>query len=360
MLERLGDLLGLLAVVLVGFLTWAALSPFEMLGWWAGWFGDKIYEEQFPPDENVRALRKEPVCYIIFLSGIGRVSGATFSYREQDFLRRLARALPGAVVIDDVFPYSVNNMALTGQPFFARMWRWALRRKLNGPKIAGYLINIRNIWQVMISADKRYGPLYNQATAEVLLHSLRRYDYPLERKPPVFVVGYSGAAQMAVGVMPYLKEWLNAPLYVISLGGIFSSDPGLLAVDHFYHIFGSADLAHNYGKLAPGRWPIFAMSEWNRARRAGKVSAIHVGPVGHTGQGGYLDAKSEFADGTSFMDRTVLTIADIVHRHLPRRVEGDARVNEVARPLVASDAVTAGQVSQEQSERVPESPMAVA
>jgi hypothetical protein len=285
----------------------------------------------------VRAIRAQPDCYIIFLSGIGRVSGATFSYREQDFLRRLARALPGAVVIDDVFPYSVNNLALTGQPFFARMWRWALRRKLNGPQIAGYLINVRNIWQVMISADKRYGPLYNQATAEVLLHSLRRYDYSLERKAPVFVIGYSGAAQMAVGVMPYLKEWLGAPLYVISLGGIFSSDPGLLDVDHFYHIVGSRDDAHRYGLVVPGRWSIFAMSEWNRARRAGKVSAIHVGPMRHTGSGGYLDAKSELADGTSFMDRTVLAITDIVHRHLPHATEGDPSAAIPSLPEVSAD-----------------------
>ncbi len=111
-----------------------------------------------------------PVRTSYFLSGIGRVSGQTLSYREQDFLRHLSVALPNAVIIDDIFPYSVNNLALTGQPFFGRLWRWALRRKLDGPALAGMLINVRNTFQCLISLDHRYGPIYNQATAEVILH----------------------------------------------------------------------------------------------------------------------------------------------------------------------------------------------
>ncbi len=315
MVDTLSDLLMLIGLVLAGLLVWAALSPFEMLGWWAGWFGDQIYDDGIPSDGLVRTVRPQRNSYLIFLSGIGRVSGATLSYREQEFLRRLALVLPHTVIIDDIFPYSVNNLALTGQPVFARLWRWALERKIHGPTIAGYLINLRNIWQVLISADKRYGPLYNQATAEVLLHGLLRYEYPLNTPLPIFLMGYSGAGQMAVGAATYLKEWLRVPVYIISLGGIFSSDPGLLAADHLYHLYGSEDKIQRLGDLAPGRWPIFAASEWNRARRQGKITRIPMGPMRHTGQGGYLDAKSHLPDGTAYVDRTVQTVAEIVRRH---------------------------------------------
>lgn len=322
MLETLSNLSTYLGIVIVGLLIWAALSPFETLGWWAGWFGEKIYVDHLPSDGFVRAVRPGSPAYILFLSGIGRVSGETFSRREQGFLHRLALALPTAVVIDDIFPYSVNNLALTGQPFFARLWRWALRSKIDGPTVAGYLINIRNILQVLISADKRYGPIYNQAMAEVLLHGLLRYNYDLTSQTPVFIIGYSGAAQMAVGAVHYLRELINAPIYVVSLGGIFSSDPGLLGVDHLYHLYGTQDWPRRLSLIAPGRWSIFATSEWNRARRQGLISLVNVGPMRHTSTGGYLDMKSLLPTGVSYLDHTVAVVSEIVRKHAGVATDG--------------------------------------
>lgn len=334
MLETLGDLGTYLSIILMGLLIWAALSPFETLGWWAGWFGEKIYVDPQPSDGVVRTVRPGSRCYLLFLSGIGRVSGETFSRREQGFLHRLATALPDAVVIDDIFPYSVNNLALTGQPVFARLWRWALRRKIDGPKLAGYLINIRNILQVLISADKRYGPIYNQAMAEVLLHGLLRYNYDINSQTPVFIIGYSGAGQMAVGAVAYLRELINGPIYVISLGGIFSSDPGLLAMDHMYHLYGDQDWPHRMGLIAPGRWPFFATSEWNRARRQGLISLVNVGPMCHTSTGGYLDIKSLLPTGVSYLDQTVAVVSEIVRKHVQEPVGTSHEV--AAKPIVST------------------------
>ena len=76
-------------------------------------------------------------CFVIFLSGVGRVSGETISYREQDFLQRLSTALPHAVIVDDIFPYSFNNLPLSAQPYLGWLWRWALRTKRSGPAHAG-------------------------------------------------------------------------------------------------------------------------------------------------------------------------------------------------------------------------------
>ena len=312
----LGSVGAVFGIVMLGLFIWAAFSPFETLGWWAGWFGDKIYDDGVPTDGFVRKVPPSARAYIVFLSGIGRVSGQTLSYREQDFLRHLAVAMPDAVIIDDIFPYSVNNMALTGQPFFGRLWRWALRRKLDGPALAGMLINVRNTFQCLISLDHRYGPIYNQATGEVIMHGLMRYDFPTESDTPIFIIGYSGAGQMAVGATTYLREWVRGPIYVISLGGLFGSDPGLLAADHVYQLSGSTDKVLLMNFLAPGRWPIFATSEFNRAKRQGRITNIDMGPMNHTGRTGYLDAKTHLDDGTSFVDHTVDVVAEIVSQLL--------------------------------------------
>lgn len=314
MLDLLHTLGTLLALLLGGVLVWAALAPLETMGWWAGWFGDNIYHDDLPPDGPVRAMRPQASSYLIFLSGVGRVSGETFSWREQEFLRRLAVALPQTVVIDDVFPYAVNNRPLTDRPVFAGLWRWAFQAKRNGSKWIGYLINLRNIWQVFVSADKRYGPIYNQAMAEVLIDGLLRYGYNPQDPQAVYVVGYSGAGQMAVGAARYLCEWLRGPVYIISLAGVFTSDPALLLVNHTFHLYGTRDSAHKLSLIAPGRWPFLTTSAWNQARRLGRITELAIGPMNHTGRGGYLDAKNQLPDGTVYMDRTVAAIAQIVQQ----------------------------------------------
>ena len=55
------QLMSALGLILLGLLIWAAFSPFETLGWWAGWFGDKIYDDSIPPDGRVRAVPSEPI-----------------------------------------------------------------------------------------------------------------------------------------------------------------------------------------------------------------------------------------------------------------------------------------------------------
>ncbi len=312
------DILTFFLITIVAFLIWAAFSPFEALGWWAGWFGDRVYYEPLPPEGLVRTVKPDPDAFVVFMSGVARVSGKTLSRREQGFLQRLAEDLPNTVVIDDIFPYSVNSLPLTGQPFFASIWRWALRRKLSGrrlDRLAGMLINTRNIAQVSMSADKRYGPIYNQAMANVIIHGLARYGYRPEDPRPVFLIGYSGGGQITLGASTYLKEWLTGPVLLISLGGIFANDPGAMAADRFYHLVGNRDRPQRLGAIcSPGRWPVFAYSYWNRARRLGRVEFISMGDMCHTGRGGYLDIKATLSDGTTYMEHTVQVVADLVHR----------------------------------------------
>lgn len=325
MFDSWSDLLLLPLAALLIFLFWAALTPFETLGWWAGWFGDAIYHDTTVlEEENILLSQSDVSAYVLFLSGIGRVSGQTLSYRETEFLALLKQHLPAAEIIDDIFPYSVNNLALTGQPIFARLWQWALRRKLEGPALAGYLINTRNMLQVAIAADKRYGPIYNQAMAEVMLDSVMRRRFNPESHKPIFIIGYSGAGQMAIGATTYLREWIKGPVYVVSLGGIFSSDPGILAADHVFHLWGEKDKAQIWRYLMPGRWAFFAASEWNRGLRQQRVTIIRLSGMGHTGRGGYLDHTRPDLDSRSNLERTVETIATIVEEKTQVQVAASA------------------------------------
>lgn len=316
MAEPLADLLGLLGVGIVAILAWAALAPFEALGWWAGWFGSAIHNDHLPVDLPATKAPEQADSYLVFLSGIAQVGGESLSRRERNFLEELDRSLTHTVVVDDIFPYSVNNLPLTGQPVFARLWRWAMARKLSDnwlERLGGYLINLRNIWQVAISVDHRYGPIYNQAMARVIAHGLARHGYSPESTAPVFVMGYSGAGQIAVGAAPYLREQLGKPVYVILLGGIYGSDPGLLAVERLFHLYGEKDTSQRLTPLLfPGRWPFLWYSEWNRARRTGRIVFRNLGPMTHGGSTGYLTTSRRSADGHTYQQVTIQTIEEIV------------------------------------------------
>ncbi len=74
-------------------------------------------------------------------------------------MKRLEERLADTEIVT-LYPYSVTNRVLTGQRVFAKVWRWILARKLSGEAAVG-LINVRNVWQVVVPADRRYGPLYN-------------------------------------------------------------------------------------------------------------------------------------------------------------------------------------------------------
>ena len=313
------DLLGVLALLVFLLLLSGALAPLETLGWWAGWFGVAPEPQALVDKGRKPAAAKESAQhYLVFLPGIDSVSGESYRTNEVTFLERFRAALPATQVVE-LFPYSVTNRALTGQRAFARVWRWVLARKIAGRQLVGFMINVRNLWQVVVSADRRYGPMYDEGSAELVLAGLARSGYPLESGVPVTILGYSGGGQIAVGAASLVQSVLKAPLYIISLGGVMCADPGLRSVTHLYHFYGAHDYAQTLGKLAfPGRWPVFKNSAWNRAKAQGKLSFKLIGPMKHTGKGGYFDAAQHLPDGTSFLDATVAELAKVV-----REVEPD-------------------------------------
>ena len=314
------ELLLFLGLLILAFLVAGVLSPFEALGWWAGWYGDDESQKVDTPTEPVHPVQAER--FVVFLSGINSVSGESLAEREIVFLERLKRELTDSatVLVDDIFPYSVTERPLTGHRVFAWFWRWIVRTKISGAGAARFLINIRNLWQVAVSADSRYGPIYNQGSAAMILHGLRRNGYSVGSGVPLTLIGYSGGGQVALGAAPHLKRTVQVPISIISLGGVMSADPGVLTLEHLYHLYGARDNVQRLGSIFfPGRWPIIP-SPWNTAKKHHIVELVFMGPPDHTGPGGYLDEACSLPDGRSYLDATVEMMTRLLHREVERAV----------------------------------------
>ena len=298
------------------------LAPLEALGWWAGWYGDEASEDiasertvSEPPSllENVAEDDKTYDHYIVFLDGIAKATPENYE-DVQLLLDRLSDAVPGVAVLGDVVPYAVSGTPLTDKRPLSRFWQFARERKIQDEMSPiGFTINLRNLFQVLVSADKRYSPIYHFGQAQTIMSDLRKYGYKSGSGTPITLIGFSGGAQVAAGVAPYLKHLMRAPVDLISLGGVISADSGLLEVRYLYHLAGSKDFVEKLSTLIfPGRWTWLVGSSWNRAKRHGKFAFIPLGPMGHNGKASYLDEESFFDDGQSYAERTASVIAQVL------------------------------------------------
>ena len=300
------DFASLLLILSLAFLFLASLAPFEALGWWAGWYGD---DEEADSPVNINSNKDN---FVVFLTGIHSVSEETYARREIRLLDNLKERLEHSEIIE-VFPYSASNRDLTGERFFSWFWKTALKLKMNRLSLAGLVINIRNIFQVTVSADSRYGPIYNQGMAHSIYQALLEAGYKKSSKTPITIIGYSGGGQIAVGAAGYLKKITKSDISVISLGGILASEASLLRLEHMHHLIGNKDRVQRLGYIFfPGRWPIIKFSAWNQAKNKGIINFVDMGPVDHTGKNGYLDGKAVLADGRSNFEQTVDVIVEIV------------------------------------------------
>lgn len=295
--------IGIVAVVVSGF-----LAPLETLGWWAGWYEDEVDttinsgELATPIAEPDGASR-----YIVYLDGIGK---STFEYMPdvEDFLNALTPVLPADVaLIRGIMPYSVLNNPLDEDRPLAFLWRLTDKVRIANPaSVLGLMVNIRNTIIVAVSADKRYGPLYNRGIAQVVYNGLIKNGYRLRSGVPITLIGYSGGGQMAAACATFLKRAVSAPIDVISLGGVISGNCNILELEHLYHFVGDKDGVEKLGPIMfPGRWKLFFLSYWNRAKRRGKISIMSLGPVGHQVPGGIMDPELQLEDGRTALERTI-------------------------------------------------------
>lgn len=301
-----------LAVVLVAV---AVAVPVSVLTWWAGW-ARRAGPATVPAAPVLAEPRPGP--FLVYLSGVGDISGEYQTRYEDELLDAVAARVPGLVVVTDVFAYSVRNLSMTSQRELGWFWAWvhAVRLGKGGPlKKVGKLIQLRNMLHIAVSADRRYGPVYNYSVAEMILQGLVRHGYAPGCGAPVTLLGYSGGGQIALATAQYVRATLRAPVQVISLGGIMNSSGSLATISGLTHLYGTADKAQFRADwLFPARWPLFQGSQWNRALAAGRIRRVCLGPMGHAGRGSYMDATLHVADGRSYRDITADTITAQINR----------------------------------------------
>ena len=316
-------LLGVLAVV-------AIAAPLSVLIWWAGWTQraqpisspsqpetEFLKETQFlhpatPP--FAQGAASDP--FLVYFSGVGDISDVYQSRYEDDLLDAVKARVPNLIVITDVFGYSVDNLSMTSQRHLGWFWSWVndVRQRKDSPfKRAGWLIDLRNILHISVSADSRYGPVYNYSVAEMVLQSLVRHGYVPGSGVPVTQLGFSGGGQIALATAGTVAATLRAPVQVIGMGAVMNSSPSLAAITRLTILYGTGDHVQSLSDwIFPARWPLLKNSGWNRALRAGKIQRICLGPMGHTKRNSYLDGTVYMADGRSYRDVTADAIAALV------------------------------------------------
>jgi hypothetical protein len=302
----------LIGVALVGVLLIGLLAPVESLRWWSGFSGEQ--DAPLAPtttdsgDETETQPAPDPV--VVYLSGIGSISGDELLAEEAAFLDRLQPLIPGAVIVRDVFPYSAAGVGLTGTRVFSGFWQMLDRMRLNGDGLLSSLINVRNIFQVAVAADPRYGPIFAYGVARVIAREACKAGFRPGGEQRLVLLGYSGGAQVAVSAAPFLKQLLGTAVHVISLGGVLDSDPGLRIVARLDHLVGDKDVMELIGRIVyPGRWPIARASAWNAARSSGVVEVKPLPGMAHNTPGGYMDPNARSTSGELFPELTARAIA---------------------------------------------------
>lgn len=305
LLRLAGGTFKLMTLAVVVLLVWGTLAPVGTLVWWLHQstesLGKKRQLKQLPAKEDTAPTARAPDinCYIIYLPGVGDFSTDQLTPGEEWFLDELVRLHPNCVAVRDVFPYSAANKDLGGQRLLAPLWH-AVEHGNGWLENADVLIKIRNLWRLAISADDRYGPVYNQGIADAILERMNAVQtVPRSRQQPlnVILIGTSGGAQVALGAVPFLDQWLQARLTVVSLGGTFNGEEGFGVADRVYHLQGERDWVEDISRVVfPSRWRWTVGSPFNQARQKGRYTALSSGAHAHDGKEGYFGlaiAKSE-------------------------------------------------------------------
>jgi hypothetical protein len=288
------------------------ISPFESLQWWAGWVSDTPVPQTSPPEPSTDSGGSAADEYILFLTGVGAI-GTTVDPWEQRLVDLLRAGLRDSVVLAGLFPFTVRDDTLTEHRRTAWFWRWLGRIRAERPSLVARLIDWRNLTQVFVSMDPRYGPIFNKGVEEKLVAVLDREGYPRGSSRPITLIGYSGGAQISLGAAFYLVHELRAPVTVISLGGVLADDPGLENMEQLHHLWGTGDLEARLATIVvPARWRISRGSRWNRAIAADRLVQTCLGPMRHTGPKGYLDPDEKAADGRSYLDVTATAMLTII------------------------------------------------
>jgi hypothetical protein len=316
------SIVGVVWIAIVGLVAACLLAPVETLGWWAGWYGDPVGPssggEAGLANAGTLARRGDASGAIdrwaVYLDGVSQ-SSSTYTPDVETFLDALVPRLPrGTALVRGLMTYSVMNKPLDASRSLGMFWEFLDAVRFKRPQsILGMIVNLRNMLVVSISADARYGPLYNRGIAQIVYASLVEHGYVAGSGTPLTLIGYSGGGQMSAACAPLLAKVLGAPVDIVSLGGVMTGDNDFLAAEHLYHFVGKKDGVEPLGPLMfASRWKIAFLSNWNRALRLGKISLVAAGPVGHQVPGGYMDPHALLPDGRTHLAETIGNISHVL------------------------------------------------
>lgn len=297
----------MIAAILAILLLPILLAPLETAGWW------QRRRTSSKPRQTRGATGPKPTLQLVYFTGVAGYSGEFLARREKALLEDIAEKSPGMVVHHEVFPYSSSNLPLDGERVFRALWIWLHTWRLKVPNnVFDALIVIRNIGQLLVSSDPRYGPVFNQGLAEQL-------ESRLHPDVPTVFLAYSGGAQMAVGAADELKQILSfqAPLHLIALGGVFTDDPGISAFDSVTQLLGRRDRwVTKLGSLIfPGLWRWQFWSAWNRYQRSGRFYRIVPGEHCHVGKNDYF-GFAESDSGKTYGQITAEIVCSTIRERL--------------------------------------------
>jgi hypothetical protein len=304
---------------LAGFLmlAWGMLAPVGTLVWWFNQssesLGLKRQNRSLKQSSTGTSSLVKIDCYIVFLTGVGDYSVDQLTPGEEYFLDRLEQLHPTCITVRNVFPYSVANKDLAGERFLTPLWKSA-EQSGGWLKQADVLIKIRNLWRFAISADDRYGEIYNQGIADAIIEQMN-LAYPIasaETQSKVILIGTSGGVEVALGAVPYLNQWLDTQLIVVSAGGTFDGEAGFDEADAVYHLRGERDWVEDVPLvLFPSRWSWTVNSPINRARRAQRYVAFSSGSHTHDGDNGYFGQALESSSQTPYVELTLQQVEQL-------------------------------------------------
>lgn len=300
-----------LILLIAGFLVlWGMFAPVSTIVWWLNQSAESLglEDEEERPDVLLQPATASSDllidCYIVFLPGVGNFSPDEITEGERYFIDELAARHANCVAVRDVFPYSVWNEDLGSQEFLTPLWQ-AAKESEN----FGYVfVQIRNLWRFAISADSRYGPVYNLSIAHTIVdrmnaaHPIARSNRPIN----LILLSTSGGTQVALGATAHLREWISdARITVVSLGGTFEGRAGFNDANHVYHLYGDRDWIAQLPRLVfPARWRWVINSPVNQARKEERYTVCNVGNQEHSGDEGYFGEAIAF-NHTSYLEQTL-------------------------------------------------------
>ena len=286
---------GLLLLVLIP--TAGIYSLVTQFAFWEGWLdGLPDPTALFPDSPPISEHR----CFVVYLDGIHQLE-RDHPPRVSAFLGLLDEQLnPATRLVKGLEAYTVLPVALAQDIGSAWFWRRLFALQEDHPNgwiqlIAAVLVQANNVIKVGISSDHRYGPIMNYELSLKIALRLGEVGFRPDQGQRVVLVGYSGGAEMAMGVADYLRRICRAPVSIVSFCGVFSGNQLLNQLSKITMIIGSRDPVAAFGRIAyPGRSPLLPLSNWNRALKHSCIERREIKGMNHNGlQGPFAELHRE-------------------------------------------------------------------